>query len=128
MADPYKLNEEDNQFLAPPDGASVLFSGSTGTETWIERTEDVVVRIGIQSVGVVTANDGFLAVCIELGGQQAKGSDGPGAIETRVKASQSIQLLVKAGERLAFKAYPTADHVAIIRTVVWASDLTKPAG
>ena len=126
MADHFKLNETDDQFLAIPSGASVLFSGSTGTETWIERAQDGVVRIGIQSVGVATAEGGALAVCIELGGQEAKGSDGPVKIEEHLKSSQAIQLLVKAGERVAFKAHPTADRAQILRTVVWASDLAKP--
>ena len=86
------------------------------------------VKIGIQSVGVATSEGGALAVSIDLGGQTATGADGPVKIETHLNASQSLQLLVKAGERIAFKAYPTPDRVQILRTVVWASDLPRPPG
>src|SRR5580693_2966964 len=113
MAAHFKLTEEDDGFLAAPQGASLLFSGASGTETWIERAADVVVRIGIKSVGVAT----------DVGDHAAKGQDGPAPIEYRLSASQSVQVLVKAGERVAFKAYPTADNAQILRTVVWASDL-----
>jgi hypothetical protein len=125
MAAHFKLSEEDNGFLATPGGASVLFSGSSGTETWIERAEDGVVRLGIQSVGVVTGDSGSLAVSIEVGDQVAKGEDGPATIETRLHASQAVQLLVKAGQRVAFKAFPSGHNAHVLRTVVWAADL-KP--
>ncbi len=121
-----KLSEEDSSFLTTPNGASVLFAGSSGTQTWIERAQDAVVRIGIQSVGVATANGGSLAVNIEVGDQAAKGEDGPAPIEYHLSASQSVQLLVKAGERVAFKAYPSGQSAQILRTVVWASDLGAP--
>jgi hypothetical protein len=125
MAAHFKLTDDDDRFLAAPQGASMLFAGASGTETWIERSEDAVVRIGVQSVAVATANEGTLAVCIEVGGQAAKGQDGPAPIEYRLTASQSVQVLVKGGERVAFKAYPTAENAHVLRTVVWASDL-KP--
>ena len=81
------------------------------------------MRIGIQAAGVTTGEGGSLGVCIEVGDQAARGEDGPGPIEYHLNASQSVQLLVKAGERVAFKAYPTAQNVQVLRTVVWASDL-----
>jgi hypothetical protein len=127
MAAHFKLTEEDDGFLAAPQGASLLFSGASGTETWIERSEDAVVRIGIQSVAVATGAGGTLGVCIEVGDHAAKGQDGPAPIEYRLSASQSVQVLVKGGERVAFKAYPTADNAQILRTVVWASDLRSDA-
>jgi len=123
MAAHFKLTEEDSGFLATPKDASILFAGSSGTQTWIERAQDGVVRIGIQSVGVATGDGGSLAVSIEVGDQTAKGEDGPAPIEYHLNASQSVQLLVKAGERVAFKAYPSGQGAQILRTVVWASDL-----
>jgi hypothetical protein len=38
-----------------------------------------------------------------------------------------VQVLVKGGERIAFKDYPTAENAQILRTVVWASDLKSDA-
>src|SRR5580658_3153137 len=116
MAAHFKLTEEDDSFLAAPQGASLLFTGASGTETWIERAEDAVVRIGIQSVAIATASGGTLGVCIEVGERAAKGQDGPAPIECRLSASQSVQLLVRSGERIVFKAYPTADNAQILRT------------
>jgi hypothetical protein len=127
MAAHFKLTEEDDSFLAAPQGASLLFAGASGTETWIERSQDAVVRIGVQSVAVATAAGGTLGVSIEVDGRAAKGQDGPAPIEYRLSASQSVQVLVKGGERIAFKAYPTADNAQILRTVVWASDLKSDA-
>lgn len=127
MAAHFKVNDDDKGFLSTPAGASVLFSGSSGTQTWIERAEDTVVRIGIQSVGVATGDGGSLAVCIDVGSESAKGEDGPAPIESHLNASQSVQLLVKAGERVAFKAYPSGQNAQVLRTVVWALDLdTRP--
>ena len=126
MAGHFKLNEDDQKFLQAPNGASILFSGSNGTETWIERGQEGVVRLAIQAVGVATADGGSLAVCIDLGDHAAKGEDGPAPIETHLNASQSVQLLVKPGERIAFKAYPTAQNAQVLRTLVWASDLGAP--
>ncbi len=123
MAAHFKLSEEDQTFLAIPNGASVLFAGTTGTQTWIERAQDGVVRIGIQSVAIATAEGGALAVSIEVGDHAAKGEDGPAPIEHHLNASQSVQLLVKAGERIAFRAFPTGQGAQVLRTVVWASDL-----
>jgi uncharacterized protein (TIGR02284 family) len=122
----FKLSEDDGKFLGVPKDASVLFAGSSGTQTWIERAHEGVVRIGIQAVGVATDDGGSLAVSIEVGDQSAKGEDGPAAIETHLNASQAVQLLVKPGDRVAFKAYPTGQGAQVLRTVVWASDLIEP--
>lgn len=119
----FKLSEEDDGFLATPNGASVLFSGTNGTETFIERVEDGVVRLGIQSVAAATADGARLIVTIEVGGQSAQGEDGPAPTEYHLTASQAVQLLVKAGERVSFKAYPTGQSAQILRTVVWVHDL-----
>jgi hypothetical protein len=123
MAAHFKLNDEDNGFLAAPQGASLLFTGVSGTRTWIERSEDTVVRIGLQSVAVATADGGSLGVSIEIGGATAEGQDGPSPIEHRLSASQSVQVLVKGGERVEFKAYPTGENAQVLRTIVWACDL-----
>lgn len=47
MSPHFKLNEDDQHFLEPPTGSAVLSAGLSGTESWIERSEDTVVRIGI---------------------------------------------------------------------------------
>lgn len=124
----FKLSEQDAHFLDAPKGAEILFAGSSGTQTWIERAQESVVRIGIQAVGVAVGEGASLAVCIEVGDQSALGEDGPAPIETHLNASQSVQLVVKPGERLAFKAYPKGENVQVLRTIVWASDLGRPNG
>jgi hypothetical protein len=86
-----------------------------------------VVRLGIQAVGVATADGGSLGVNIDVDGQEAKGEDGPAPIEQHLSAGQSVQLLVKAGERVSFKAFPSGRNAHVLRTVVWASDLGAPA-
>ena len=123
----FKLNEDDDRFLQVPQDATLIFAGLGGTETWIERAEDQVVRIGVKSVGVATAGDGALEVCVEIGSDVAKGQDGPAAAETQLRASQAVQTLVKAGQRLAFKAYPNVTNAHLLRTVVWAADMPAPA-
>ncbi len=119
----FKLHEADEKFLAVPQAGTLVFSGASGTQTWIEREKDTVVRITIQSVAVATAQDGALEVCIKIGEDCAKGQDGPSPAETQLRASQSVQVLAKAGERVAFSAYPVATSAHIMRTVVWTSDL-----
>ena len=69
------------------------------------------------------AQDGALEVCIKIGEDSAKGRDGPAPVETQLRASQSVQVLAKAGERVAFSAYPVATSAQVLRTVVWTSDL-----
>ena len=118
----FKLNEADDDFLKLPQGAALISAGSSGTETWIERDRDVVVHIAVKSVAVATADGGALEVCIEMGGQSAKGQDGPMPLESQLRASQSVQVLVKAGERLTFKAYPVATNAEVLKTIVWAAD------
>jgi hypothetical protein len=122
----FKLNEADTDFLKPPGEAAVMAAGTSGTETWIERERDCVVRIGVSSAARATEDRGTLEVCIEVGGATAKSQDGPLALEGALHASQSVQVLVKAGERLAFKAFPLATGAQVLRTVVWAVDM-KPA-
>ncbi|MGH7023149.1 MAG: hypothetical protein ACREEB_06100 [Caulobacteraceae bacterium] len=119
----YKLTEGDENFLQVPRDATLIFAGASGTETWIERDRDMVVRIGINSVGVATADGGVLGVAIEVDGRAAKGQDGPAPMEAQLRATQGVQVLVKAGERVAFKAQPTADKALVLRTVVWAADV-----
>jgi uncharacterized protein (TIGR02284 family) len=119
----FKLDEATEDFLKPPQEGTILFAGASGTETWVERDRDMVVRLAIKSAAVATADGGALDVCIEIGGDSARGRDGPAAIETQLRASQSVQVLVKAGARLAFKAYPTASDAQVLRTIVWATDL-----
>lgn len=123
----FKLNDVDEKFLILPQGATLIFAGTSGTETWIERERDTVVRISVKSVAVATSGDGALEACIEIAGASAKGKDGPAPIETQLRVSQSVQVLVKAGERLAFKAYPTASNAQLLRTIVWTSDLERAA-
>ena len=121
----HKLNEDDDHFLQVPQDATLIFAGLSGTETWIERTHDAVVRIGIKSVGVATSGGGSLEVCVEIAGDVAKGQDGPSPLETQLRASQAVQVLVKAGERVAFKAYPNPSGAEVLRTVVWAADMAS---
>ena len=123
----YKLHEADETFLNIPQDGTMLFAGTSGTETWIERERDTVVRLVVKSVGVATADGGALQVVIDIGPDSAKGQDGPAAADTPLRASQSVQVLVKAGQRLAFKAYPKAEGAQVLRTVVWAGDLKVEA-
>jgi hypothetical protein len=127
MAAHFKLNDEEERFLNAPQGAALLFAGASGTETWIERLEPTAVRIGIQAAAVATGDGGSLGVCIEIGGAIAKGEDGPAPLEYRLRATQAVEVLVSAGERLSFKAYPTTDNAQILRAVVWATDLGPAA-
>jgi hypothetical protein len=122
----FKLNEEQNTFLSAPEGAVLLFAGASGTEAWVERAADAVVRIGIRAVAVATAEGGSLEVCIQVGENAARGRDGPAPIEYRLSASQSVDVLVRGGDRVSFKAFPTVENAQILRTVVWTSDLKQP--
>jgi hypothetical protein len=118
----FKLSDADENFLKMPQGGALISAGSSGTETWIERDRDMVVHISIKSVAVATADGGTLQVCIDVGGDTAKGQDGPLPIESQLQASQSVQVMVKAGQRLAFKAYPVAHEAEVLKTIVWAAD------
>jgi hypothetical protein len=119
----FKMNEADEKFLGLPPDSTLLFAGTSGTETWIERERDTIVRIFLKSVAIATSDSGSLEACIEIGDASAKGKDGPSSIETQLRVSQSVQILVKAGQRLAFKAYPTARDAQLQRTIVYTSDL-----
>jgi len=123
----FKLNDVDEKFLHTPQDATLVFAGASGTETFIERERDTVVRISIKSVAVATADGGSLEVVLELDGQTASGQDGPSPIESQLRASQGVQVLVKAGQRLAFKAYPKTSSAHVLRTIVWTADM-KPVG
>ena len=123
----FKLNDVDEKFLHTPQDATLIFAGASGTETFIERERDTVVRISIKSVAVATADGGALEVVLELDGQTASGQDGPAPIESQLRASQGVQVLVKAGQRLAFKAYPKTNSAHVLRTIVWTADM-KPVG
>ena len=123
----YKLNDADENFLKIPLDAQVIFAGAGGTETWIERDRDSVVRIEVKAIAVATSDGGTLQACIQIGEDSAKGEDGPFPADGQLRASQSVQVLVKGGERLAFKAYPYATNAKVMRTIVWAADLkTQP--
>jgi hypothetical protein len=76
----------------------------------------------MKSVAVALSDAGLLEACIEIGSSSAKGLDGPLPVEAQLRVSQSVQVLVKAGERLAFKAYPTTREAQLQRTIVWTSD------
>lgn len=121
----FKLNEDDDNFLQVPQDGTLIFAGASGTETWIERAQDCVVRIGVKSVAVATSPGGALEVCVEIGGDAAKGQDGPSPIDAQLRASQAVQVLVKAGQRVAFRAYPKASGAQVLRTVVWAADMRR---
>lgn len=119
----YKLNEADDLFLKPPGDTTLIAAGVSGAETWIERERDTVVRIGISAVAVATSEAGALEVCIDVGGGQARAKDGPAALEGQLRASQVVEVMAKAGERLAFRAYPTASSAQVLRAIVWSADL-----
>jgi len=119
----FKLNEADDHFLEAPQGAVMVSSGVSGTESWIERDKEVTVRIVLQTVAVAMADAASVQACIEIGDSAAKGEDGPAAAEAHLHASQSVQVVVKPGERLNFKAYPTANNAKVLRTVVYTADL-----
>jgi hypothetical protein len=118
----FKLSDADEDFLKMPPGGALISTGSSGTETWIERDRDMIVHISIKAVAVATGEGGTLQVCIEIGGDTAKGQDGPLPLEAQLHASQSVQVLVKAGQRLNFKAYPVATNAEVLKTIVWEAD------
>jgi len=119
----FKLNEADEHFLEAPQGAVMISQGVSGTETWIERDKDVTVRIVLQTAAYATADAATLQACIEIDGGSAKGEDGPAASEQHLHAMQSVQVVVKAGERINFKAYPQATNAKVLKTVVYTADL-----
>jgi hypothetical protein len=120
----YKLSEADESFLEPPQGALLISVGASGTESFLERATEVTVRIVLQAVGVATADGGVLEACIEIGDASARGEDGPAPADTRLHAAQSVQVVVKPGERLTFRAFPRSAGARVLRAVVWTSDLS----
>ena len=123
----HKLSDADERFLQPPPEAALIFAGASGTESWIEREADTVVQIGVKSAAVALDDEATLQVAVVIGQDAARGQDGPAPADSQLRASQSVQVLVKAGQRLALKAFPTASNAQVLRTVVWAADL-KPVG
>ena len=123
----HKLNDDDERFVQVPADAVLMFAGLSGTETWIERERDTTVRIIAKSVAVATADGGTLEMCIDVKDGCARGQDGPAPADGRLRASQSVQVVVKGGERFTFKAYPNAANAAVLRTVVSAAEV-KPVG
>ena len=123
-----KLNEADDGFLDLPEKAMRLSSGVNGVETWIERDTTTTVRIVISTVAVATHGTATLEAVIETEGGTAKAEDGPLPADNHhdhLQAEVSIQAVVKAGERLKFKAYPNAQGARVLRTQVYATDLRK---
>lgn len=118
-----KLHEDDEAFLAVPQNGVMLSSGMSGAETWIERDKDVTVRIVLQIVAIATSDGARLEAHIEIGDGAAKSEDGPVPVDTRLKAMQSVQTVVRQGERLSFKAYPQPTNAKVLRTVVYTADL-----
>jgi hypothetical protein len=118
-----KLNEADDDFLSVPQAAVMIASGVSGTETFIERDKDTTVRIVLQTVAFAASDSAKLKSCIEIGDAQAFGEDGPAPAEHHLQSVQSVQVVVKAGERLGFKAYPIASGATVLKTVVYTADL-----
>ena len=123
MAQHFKLTEEDDGFLNPPQGALLVASGSDGTSSFLERDKDATVRIMLACVGVATADGASLEAVIEVDGATASGHAGPVQADTHVQALQSVQVVLKPGQRLSFKAYPNASSVRVLKTVVYTADL-----
>jgi hypothetical protein len=126
MAHP-KLTDDDERFVQVPADGVLMFAGASGTDTWIEREPDVTVRLIAKSVAFATGDGATLEMCIDVKDGCARGQDGPAPADHHLRASQSVQVVVKAGERLAFKAYPKASNATVLRTVVCAADV-RPAG
>ena len=118
-----KLNETDDSFLEVPAGAIMVSSGTNGTESWLEREKDVTVRLVIASVAIATSDGATLQALIEVNGASAKAEDGPASADTHLQAVQSVQLMVKQGERINFKAHPDASGAKVMKTVVYTSDV-----
>ncbi len=122
-----KLNETDDGFLEPPDGALLLAQGVNGAETWIERDRTSTVRIVVATVAVVVNGPATLDAVIEMDGGTARAQDGPRGSDDHqhLQATVSVQAVVKEGERLSFKAYPQAQGARVLRTVVFTTDVGR---
>jgi len=119
----FKLNELDDQFLDLPQGAVLIAAGTSGAESWLERDKDATVRLVIAAVAVATADAAALEATIEIAGANARGEDGPAPADTHLQALHSVQLVVRPGERISFKAYPTVRNARVLRTLVYSADL-----
>ena len=123
-----KLNESDEGFIDLPQGAVQVSAGVNGTESFLERDKTATVRIVISTVAVAAAGGSTLDAVIEVDGEVARAQDGP--INTdhhqHLQAVQSVQIVVKEGERVKFKAYPQAQGARVLRTSVYTTEI-KPA-
>jgi hypothetical protein len=119
----FKLNELDEQFLELPQGAVLIAAGTSGAESWLERDKDATVRLVIAAVAVATADAAALEAVIEISGVEARGEDGPAPADSHLQALHSVQLVVRPGERISFKAYPSARNARVLRTLVYSADL-----
>lgn len=106
-----------------PQGGVLVAAGASGTSSFIERDRDCTVRIVLQSVAYATGDGAILEACIEIGDAEARGQDGPAPADAHLKAIQSLQVVVKAGERVTFRAYPRAANAHVLRTVVFTADM-----
>jgi uncharacterized protein (TIGR02284 family) len=123
----FQLSDADAGFLEVPAGAAVLSTGADGADGRLERTQDTVVRLGVQAVAVATSPGGSLSVTIEAGAGMSNGRDGPGPIEHRLSAGVTLEVLVRAGAAVPFKAVATPQDAQLLRTVVWSQDVGDEA-
>lgn len=125
MANHDKLNESDEGFLDLPQGAVQVSAGVNGTESFLERDKTATVRLVISTVAAANAGGSTLDAVIEVGGETARAQDGPVSHDhhQHLQAVQSVQVVVKEGERLKFKAYPQAQGAKVLRTVVYTADV-----
>lgn len=120
-----KLNEADEGFLELPSGAVQVSSGVNGTESFLERDRTATVRLVISTVAVASSGGSTLDAVIEVAGETARAQDGPVNSDhhQHLQAVQSVQVVVKEGERLRFKAYPQAAGARVLRTVVYTAEV-----
>ena len=120
-----KLSETDEGFLDLPQGAVQVSAGVNGTESFLERDRTATVRLVISTVAVASAGGATLDAVIELDGETARAQDGPinSDHHQHLQAVQSVQVVVKEGERLKFKAYPQAAGARVLRTVVYTAEV-----
>ena len=124
-----KLNESDEGFIDLPSGAVQVSAGVNGTESFLERDTTATVRLVISTVAVAAAGGSTLDAVIEVDGETARAQDGPinSDHHQHLQAVQSVQVVVKEGERVRFKAYPQAQGARVLRTVVYTSDIRPPS-
>jgi hypothetical protein len=119
----FKLNETDDAFLEAPQGALLVSSGTNGTESWIERDKDMTVRVVVATVAIATSDGATLTAVIDVNGALARAEDGPVSADTHLQAVQSVQIVLKPGERVTFKAGPQAAGAKLMKTVVYTTDV-----